>query len=289
MGVDFYNLPIKEQNTKTLSIKPNGRSSDFVTPNFIMGCNSKCAYCYVRRFGRKFIYSNQNTEQILSRIKEHSETLPQKIANQCDPKLWTYDIGCDCDLFYHWKDYNWIKVLDFFNETPNIKATFATKFSHKILKKFKVNDSKIRVRFSILPEYIQNIVQPNTPHYKTLLKWARIAQDSGWDVHINLSPIILYRGWIEAYNQILGEIKSMFPDMMFEVIFLTHNENLHKINLGAGLDRAEQFMWVPNLQEEKISEYGGNNVRYKNKIKYINQFKDVFQTHYPLENIRYIF
>lgn len=289
LKLNFYDLPIKNQNTKTLGIKPNGRSSDFVTPNFIMGCNSSCKFCYVRRFGRKFIYVNQNTEQILNEVKKHSESLPIKVPNQCDDTYWTYDIGCDVDLLYHWKDYDWIKVLDFFNHTPNIKATFATKFTHKILKEYKVIDSKVRVRFSIVPPFIQDIVQPNTPHYKTLLKWARIAQDSGWDVHINLSPIILYKGWIEAYDQILGEIKSEFPEMKFEVIFLTHNENLHKINLESGYERAEQFMWLPNLQEEKISEYGGKNVRYKNKYNYVNQFKEVFQKHYSLENIRYIF
>ena len=45
LKLNFYDLPIKNQNTKTLGIKPNGRSSDFVTPNFIMGCNSSCKFC----------------------------------------------------------------------------------------------------------------------------------------------------------------------------------------------------------------------------------------------------
>jgi hypothetical protein len=50
-------------------------------------------------------------------------------------------------------------------------------------------------------------------------------------------------------------------------------------------------MWVPSIQEEKISQYGGNNVRYKHQFKseLIKRFKEVFVKHFDEEQIRYIF
>jgi hypothetical protein len=47
-----------------------------------------------------------------------------------------------------------------------------------------------------------------------------------------------------------------------EVIFLTHNEALHEVNLGWH-PRAEAMLWVPRLQETKRSENGADNVRYR--------------------------
>lgn len=39
------------QNTKTLHVRPNGRSADYITPNFLYGCAGGCrnSYCYVMR------------------------------------------------------------------------------------------------------------------------------------------------------------------------------------------------------------------------------------------------
>ena len=290
----MFELPIKEQATKTLTVKPNGRSADYTSPHFLLGCNSECLYCYVHRFQRKFIYKNINTDQILGIIHNHCKSLGPKIPNQCDPIHHTYDIGCDVDLLYHFKDYDWVKVFDFFNYSDlNIKATFATKYTHKILRDYKVRDERLRVRFSMLPKYMSDIVHGKVASIPTQLKWMEIAKNSGWDVHINLSPIIVYRDWLKDYDKLLMTIKENYnhPSLKFEVIFLTHHEGLHLSNLQNGFERAEHFMWVPSIQEEKISQYGGNNVRYKHQFKseLIKRFKEVFVKHFDEEQIRYIF
>ena len=51
-----------------------------------------------------------------------------------------------------------------------------------------------------------------------------------------------------------------------EVIFLTHNEQLHEVNLQWH-PKAEEFLWRPDLQEQKVSQAGGDNLRYKLSIK----------------------
>ena len=59
-----------------------------------------------------------------------------------------------------------------------------------------------------------------------------------------------------------------------EVIFLTHNEALHGVNLRWH-PQAEELLWTPRLQEAKTSENGAANVRYRRgkKGKMVSIFK----------------
>ena len=50
--------------------------------------------------------------------------------------------------------------------------------------------------------------------------------------------------------------------MAAEIIFLTHNDRLHEVNLGWH-PRAEDVLWTPATQEPKRSQTGGWNVRYR--------------------------
>ena len=55
--------------------------------------------------------------------------------------------------------------------------------------------------------------------------------------------------------------------------------------------KTEVDLWVPDKQEVKISQYGGENVRYKLGLKseYIRQFKQLHKSITPWNTIRYIF
>ena len=287
-------LELKYQKTKTLNIKENTRSSDFVIPNLIMGCNAGCSnsYCYTRRFGRKFIYVNTNTDEILDKVLKHSQSLPNKIPNQVDDKYWVYDICADTDLNFHWKDYDWKKVLEFFTETPNIKATFATKFVNQHLLPF--GNEKLRIRYSLAPQNIVDITEKHTTKISTRIKSINDFIKNNWDLHLNFSPIIYTDTWLQDYKLLFEEINDVvkYKDKIScEVIFLVHNEQLHNNNLEKGFTEAENLLWTPSIQEPKISQYGGNNVRYQWEFKneLINQFKQLHQKHLSWCKIRYIF
>jgi len=47
-----------------------------------------------------------------------------------------------------------------------------------------------------------------------------------------------------------------------EIIFLTHNEALHEVNLR-WRPKAEEWLWRPDLQQKKLSQNGMWNLRYK--------------------------
>jgi len=53
----------------------------------------------------------------------------------------------------------------------------------------------------------------------------------------------------------------------------------------------EYLLWTPDIQETKISQYGGENIRYLAPLKreYIKQFKELHQEIVPWNTIRYIF
>jgi spore photoproduct lyase len=285
-------MELKFQKTKTLSIKENGRSSDFVTPNFILSCNAGCTYCYTYRFGRNKVYINTNTDEILSKVKQHAEALGDKIPNQTDSKLWTYDIGCDTDICYHWKDYDWTKVFDTFKSLPNAKAVFATKFVNNQL--LKHGSEHLRIRFSLMPQNMADMVEMNTAKMRLRIAAINRFIEHGWDVHVNFSPVIYYKNWEQDYVKLFEELDKnvKYKDLVkSEVIFLTHNKNLHERNLEKGLTLAESHLWYPLLQEKKTSQYGGENLRYMVDFKseLITSFKQLHQRVIPWCKIRYIF
>jgi len=53
-----------------------------------------------------------------------------------------------------------------------------------------------------------------------------------------------------------------FPWLKAEIIFLTHNEALHEVNLRWH-PKAEEWLWRPDLQQKKLSQNGMWNLRYK--------------------------
>ena len=292
---------IKHQITKTLHIRPNGRSADFITPNFIYGCAGGCrnSYCYVMRYNYEFIYINDNVDEILQKIEQHAATLafPKK-PNQTDPLYWTYDIGCSTDVCLHWKHYDWLKVFNFFRDHPKLKATFATKYVNEdLLSLLSFSpEQKIRIRYSLMPQTISSILEPNTSLILKRIQAIPAFIEKGYDVHLNFSPIVVYDKWLEDYQHLFELIdetipESMKADIFAEGIFLTHNHWQHERNLMNHKDDAEKLLWDPKHQESKTSTYGSDAIRYHHTLKsaFIQQWKNLHTQILPWNKIRYIF
>jgi spore photoproduct lyase len=293
-------ITIQHQKTKTIACKPNGRSSDFTSANFLLGCfdkkgNPACSYCYVARFGRQKLFINTNTDEILNQCDLAIKDLPfPKIPNQIDKAYYYIDISCDVDINNHWKDYNWFYVFDYFKNHPKLACTFATKWVNTKLLNYEPN-RKVRVRMSLMPENMKSILEKGTSPIINRIRFLEKLYQAGYSTHINFSPIVYYDNWLkdykELFNIINNEVSQEFKDQAgLECIFLTHNENLHKINLNKGLLEQEKLLWTPNIQEVKVSQYGGNNIRYNYKLKYklVEQFTDLVNNNLNIP-IRYIF
>ena len=277
-------------------IRPSGRSTDFLTPTIIMGCGFECSYCYCKRHKTSGVDVATNMEEILTAVDHHAWFADVEKPNQTHPEYITYDIGCNSDMALHAKHYDWRKLFDFFKAHPRAMGSFATKYVNKELLKYDSHD-KIRIRFSLMPENLRAILEPNTSDIFTRLRAVSDFLDAGYEVHLNFSPVIVHDDWLKDYQDLFEKVATYanryawdFDEVKAEVIFLTHNEGKHKHNL-ANQFPGENLLWRPDIQEGKISQYGGDNIRYRRNLKavYIKQFTELHDQIIPWNTIRYIF
>ena len=171
-------------------------------------------------------------------------------------------------------------------------GSFATKYVNPNLIDYDAN-KKIRIRYSLMPQKLSDIHEPRTSKIIDRIKAIDAFIDAGYDVHINFSPVIVYKGWRADYKELFEMVNDYVDykdEVLAEVIFLTHNYKKHMANLK-NHSEAEKVLWMPEIQENKISQYGGENVRYKLSLKkkFIQQFIALHDEIIPWNKIRYIF
>lgn len=285
-------MTYKYETRKTFNFHKSGRSSDYISVPFVRNCLSECQYCYVHRHflkSRTLLIAN-NIPTILDKLDEFSKSLGTKKPNQTDSKYWTFDIGCQSDMSIDANYLDWIYIFNYFKNSNINKATFATKTINTNLLKFNP-DKKVRIRMSLTPNYG---IEKKTSPLNRRIDFINRFYDSGYEVHLNLSPIIIEKNIDSNYSKLFDKIKrkvrpDVYSELKLECIFLTHSEQLHNYNVSIGLD--ESLLWTPDKQEIKLSEIPNEeNVRYnfELKSKAINWFKNKVKNELNLE-IRYIF
>ncbi|MFG2300361.1 spore photoproduct lyase family protein [Actinacidiphila glaucinigra] len=283
---------------KTLTVRPNGRSADWIAPGASNGCAMACAYCYVpRRKG----YANPvttftNIDRIVGRIARHvAEQGRKPEANQCDPRAWVYDVGenGDCSVDALICD-NTADLVAAFRRWPTAKASFATKFVNPDLLGFDPR-GRTRIRFSLMPPEDSRLLDVRTSPVAERIAAAGDFLEAGYEVHFNLSPVVVRPGWQDAWAELFRHLDDVLPAAVksqaaAEVIMLTHNAGLHEVNLGWH-PRAEELLWRPGLQEPKRSENGDLNVRYRaaEKAASVRRLLALAAEHAPWLRVRYAF
>lgn len=283
---------------KSLTVRPNGRSADFIAPSHSNGCAMACVYCYVpRRKG----YSNPittftNIDRIIAATRRHVERQgPKRVGNQCDPEAWVYDIGenGDCSVDALVSD-NVRDTVELFRELPTAKASFATKYVNRDLLDWDPR-GRTRIRMSLMPAATAKMTDIRTSPMAERIAALDDFAAAGYEVQVNFSPIIVDDGWLERWGELLEQLGDLTSattraTLAAEVIFLTHNAALHDVNLRWN-PRAEDLIWRPELQEEKTSQNGQRNVRYRwqEKEQYLAQFTALVRERAPWCRIRYAF
>jgi spore photoproduct lyase family protein len=283
---------------KKLECRENGRSSDFIAPSQASGCTSACVYCFT---ARRKSFANPvttfvNIEEIISTTKKHIQSLGAKtISNQTDPKYWVYDIGenNDCSIDAEISD-NVKDLIDFFSNSQFAKASFATKTVNYNLLSYTPK-GRTRIRFSLMPQLISSQVDIRTSSISDRIQAVNKFVEAGYEVHLNFSPVILVPKYLDLYKDLLEEIDDVLAlkskeQLKCEIIFLTHNEQLHHINMQWN-PKAEELLWVPKIQEPKTSQTGGANVRYQWQLKarQLDLFKQLLLKQLPYCQVRYAF
>ena len=283
---------------KSVRLRPNGRSSDFIAPSHANGCAMSCAYCYVpRRKGfANPITVFANADQILRATERHVGRQGVKPApNQCDPHAWVYDIGensdasVDAAISDNVRDY-----VELFRRLPTAKASFATKEVNRALLDYDPR-GRTRIRFSLMPPDVARQLDVRAAPVADRIAAIDDFVAAGYEVHVNLSPVVVRDGWLEEWRELLDALDDgIGPEakaqLKAEIIFLTHNEQMHEVNLGWH-PRAEELLWTPEIQEVKRSQTGGFNVRYKRGFKgaRVRELTDLMAERLPYCEARYAF
>lgn len=283
---------IKQVSRKSMIIRPSGRSTDFISPSFGHGCLYNCTYCYMKRHKPEGLDVATNIGDILTEINSHCAFADVDKPNQTHTEYITYDISCNEDFALHAKYYDWKRIFNFFKDHDRAMGSFATKYVNPALLEYNP-EGKIRIRFSLMPQEYADLLEPNTSSiYERLLAVDKFIA-AGYDVHINFSPVIVTEGWLGKYKILFDEVNAYVKHkdkVKAEVIFLTHNEDKHQYNLTHFLP-GEHLLWNPVIQEDKVSQYGGKNIRYKHdfKAQYIKEWTELHDKIIPWNTIRYIF
>ena len=286
---------VEKVTRKSMIIRPSGRSTDYIAPSFGHGCLYNCTYCYMKRHKPEGLSVATNTMDILTEINSHAFFADVEKPNQTGDYI-TYDISCNEDFALHAKYHDWETIFKFFRDHPLAMGSFATKYVNRDLLAFNP-EGKVRIRFSLMPFELHKLLEPHTSTiHERLLAIAQFL-NAGYDVHLNFSPVIVHDNWLQHYEALFKSVAFMAKSygwdltrVKAEVIFLTHNEEKHWYNVANKLP-GEEFLWTPKIQEGKISQYGGRNVRYEHnrKADYIKQFIQIHDSIIPWNTIRYIF
>ena len=278
-----------------MKIRYSGRSTDYISPSFGYGCLFNCSYCYMKRHSHVGLTIAGNPDTILQEIDRHVNFFAEvEKPNQTHAHFVSYDISCNEDFALHAKFHEWERIFSFFRDHDLAMASMATKTIPRQFLNFNP-EGKVRIRFSLMPQRISSLLEPNTSSIADRIAAIDEFIDAGYDIHVNFSPIVLYNGWEEDYTELFHQLNdgishSNKDTVLAECIMLTHEEKKHLRNLEDGLP-AEHLLWNPALQEPKTSQYGGKNVRYKRHLKAeaIRRFRHLHDEVIPWNTIRYIF
>ena len=291
---------VEKVTRKSMIIRPSGRSTDYIAPSFGHGCLYNCSYCYMKRHKPEGLTIATNPMDILTAINNHVWFADVEKPNQTGEYI-TYDISCNEDFALHAKYHDWERIFEFFRDHPLAMGSFATKYVNYDFLKFNPQ-GKIRIRFSLMPEKLREILEPNTSNIIERLNAVTRFVLAGYEVHLNFSPVIVHDNWLDQYKELFEHIdifahssdgkyfNRSFSNVKAEVIFLTHNAKKHEYNLEHKIP-GEDLIWKPEIQETKISQYGGENIRYvsSDKSRYIEEFRKLHDDIIHWNTIRYIF
>lgn len=283
---------------KGMQMRPNGRSADFIAPSSSNGCAMACAYCYV---GRRKGYANPvsvfvNIEDITRALGAHARKIgPKPEPNTIDPVDWVYDLGENGDLSLDAVISDNVRdLVAAFRDIPNAKGSFATKFVNRDLLAYDPQ-GRTRIRFSLMPDRIAKTVDIRTSPMAERIIAINDFVEAGYEVHLNFSPVIVHEHWEPEWRALFAELDDRLTprakaQLKCEVIFLTHNEGLHELNLQWH-PRAEEWLWRPDLQEQKVSQSGMTNLRYRHRWKqqWLQRFLSWLGETMPYCEVRYAF
>lgn len=297
---------------------PNGRSTDFLPSQMLVqGCAFFCEYCYcLRHYVNNYPKVYDDALKMVEFVDEVMHNLPQyeelfeKVCKKSFEKdrdsrhspYVTFDIGCDSDctldnqLTRH-SNYpgHVIDIMNGIGAIPGALVSFATKgdsFDSFIADCKYPN--KNRIRLSIMPEHHRRILEKNTAPIINRLNAVNKLVAAGFEVHINLSPVVITKDLKADFGGMLKLIDDTLSSqakaqMAYEIIMLTHSESLFN---AVEFRNKEAHDLMVNGPLRLVPKWNKPNV-----LSYKRQSKEVLKKFFaqqisnitPYARIRYMF
>ena len=276
---------IKTQKTRTLVTKDNNNSANCIAPNLIYGCFGGCVdtYCYMSRYNGRRVFVNTNVEDIFQSVVEWEKGF-NKVADQQDPIYTMVDVACNTDLVLMQKHmpeslHDYLKRYD---DHPQLNSTMATKYPALLKLDVTHFNKPPRVRVSLMPQTYSNVLEPKMQKISSRIEDIDRLKDLGWQVHINYSPVVFQRRWIQEYDELFAEVNRVAGVNKCEVIVLTNHRN----QMAKASPEAQEMM-------KHSCEIKNNSgvMRYpiRDKTKLLSRWKQLYNKYFELNTIRYIF
>lgn len=296
----------------------NGRSTDFLPGNMIQNsCFFSCAYCYIDRHGPTYIKLYDDCFSFvdfcidLEKNKDHyrrkfvSET-NKDFERHRDPKhnkYITVDIGCDDQITisnrmtahdnYHGHIVDIVNRVN--DNTEEIMLSFASKDANfEDYAPYIKNPSRNRIRLSLMPEHHRKVLELNTSKIEDRIKSINYLVDMGFEVHVNLSPIVVTNEFAKEYAELLkmldeGISHKAKAQMAYEIIFVTH-DNVVNEQMSTYMPKAYNMIvdgpcsLEPKWNKPNVYSYSKEN---KTMLKQI--MKGLIEEFTPYSRVRYMF
>ena len=297
---------------------PNGNSTDFL-PNQMMtqGCAFGCTYCYTERhyvnnypklYGDVYKVVDM-ISSTMSNIEKHREKMIcvthrdfEKYRDPVHGDWVTFDLGCDSDctldnqLTAH-DDFpgHIVDIMNQVSQIPGAKTSFATKSANfGLFIKHCAKPSHHRIRLSLMPEHHRKVLEMNTAPIHERLKAVNRLQEAGFEVHINLSPIVVTDDYEKEYSELLSLIdrsvsSEVKQQMAYEVIYLTHSESQFKM-VESYAPKAHKMMvegplnLVPKPNKPNVLSYS-----VKEKVVLKTKLRNMINQITPYSRVRYCY
>ena len=279
---------IKIQKTRTLVTKDNNNSANCIAPNLIYGCFGGCVdtYCYMSRYNGRRVFVNTNLDEIFESVVEWEKSY-NKVPDQQDPVYTMVDIACNTDLVLMQKHVKktGISLHDYllmYDKHENLNTTMATKYPGLLTLDVNSFKKRPRVRVSLMPQVYSTLLEPKMQDIYSRIEDINRLKDLGWEVHINYSPVVFQRRWIQEYDDLFAEVKRVAGVNKCEVIVLTN----HKNQMAKASPEAQELM---KYSSEIKNNSGVMRYPIRDKTRLLQQWKQLYNKYFELETIRYIF
>lgn len=267
---------------KSLKLMPNCNSADYIVPFTSSGCSAMCLYCYLvcTYFKGAYLRLFVNRDDMIRAVRKKVEESPHPLV---------FEIGSNSDLVMeNMVSGNLRWVIEQFSRLDTT-ATFATKF-HQVEDILHIeHKGNMRIRLSVNPEMIIRRVELGTSPLSKRIEAANALFASGYQVGINIAPIILLDNWETHYRALLETLREgLNPELkkklFFELIFMTYGYAHQQINPEAFPNA------YPFFQKEKMRPKGRGKLCYKAEYRVPAEewFSQILTLLFPYAKISYI-